>query len=252
MFLFRVNNTRMVFFFHIYKKPRKLPLGCMTYTARINRKEEPDMMFASFLLLAFAVSLDSFSVGFTYGLRKLKIPFKAILIIAFCSGAVMYMAMMIGTLLAKFLPVVVTERLGAVILMGIGAWVLYQFFRPEKEQDLVFSEKTLINLELKSLGIVIHILRKPTSADIDKSGIITGIEAFLLGFALSIDAFGAGIGAAALGFSPVPMSITVGIMSSLFVFCGIQAGRFLSKWNWMDKLTFLPGILLIMIGIWKL
>ena len=55
----------------------------MTYTARINRKEEPDMMFASFLLLAFAVSLDSFSVGFTYGLRKLKIPFKAILIIAF-------------------------------------------------------------------------------------------------------------------------------------------------------------------------
>ena len=230
MFLFRVNNTRMVFFFHIYKKPRKLPLGCMTYTARINRKEEPDMMFASFLLLAFAVSLDSFSVGFTYGLRKLKIPFKAILIIAFCSGAVMYIAMMIGTLLAKFLPVVVTERLGAVILMGIGAWVLYQFFRPEKEQDLVFSEKTLINLELKSLGIVIHILRKPTSADIDKSGIITGIEAFLLG----------------------PMSITVGIMSSLFVFCGIQAGRFLSKWNWMDKLTFLPGILLIMIGIWKL
>ncbi|MDI5788515.1 hypothetical protein PO124_09275 [Bacillus licheniformis] len=53
---------------------------------------------------------------------------------------------------------------------------------------------------MKSLGIVIHILRKPTSADIDKSGIITGIEAFLLGFALSIDAFGAGIGAAALGF----------------------------------------------------
>ncbi|MDI5788516.1 hypothetical protein PO124_09280 [Bacillus licheniformis] len=29
--------------------------------------------------------------------------------------------------MAKFLPVVVTERLGAVILMGIGAWVLYQF-----------------------------------------------------------------------------------------------------------------------------
>ena len=58
----------------------------------------------------------------------------------------MYIAMMIGTLLAKFLPVVVTERLGAVILMGIGAWVLYQFFRPEKEQDLVFSEKRSLTL----------------------------------------------------------------------------------------------------------
>ncbi|MCZ0067014.1 sporulation membrane protein YtaF [Bacillus sonorensis] len=218
----------------------------------MNRKEEPDMMFASFLLLAFAVSLDSFSVGFTYGLRKLKIPFKAIVIIAFCSGIVMLLAMMIGSLLARFFPVALTERLGAVILMGIGAWVLYQFFRPEKEQEMALSEKTLINLELKSLGIVIHILRTPTSADIDKSGIITGIEAFLLGFALSIDAFGAGIGAAALGFSPVPMSLTVALMSSLFVFLGIQSGRFLSRWNWMDKLTFLPGILLIMIGIWKL
>ncbi|MFN2747676.1 MULTISPECIES: sporulation membrane protein YtaF [Bacillus] len=210
------------------------------------------MIFASFLLLAFAVSLDSFSVGLTYGLRKLKIPFKAILIIAFCSGAVMLTAMMIGSLLEKFLPVVVTERLGAVILMGIGAWVLYQFFRPEKEQEVAISKKTLLNLELKSLGIVIHILRTPTSADIDKSGIITGMEAVLLGFALSIDAFGAGIGAAALGFSPVPMSITVAVMSSLFVFFGMKSGRFLSKWNWMDKLTFLPGILLIMIGIWKL
>ena len=41
------------------------------------------------------------------------------------------------------------------------------------------------------------------SADIDKSGVINGIEAVLLGFALSIDAFGAGIGAAILGFSPI-------------------------------------------------
>ncbi|MEH6973859.1 MULTISPECIES: sporulation membrane protein YtaF [Bacillus] len=219
---------------------------------RINRKEEPDMMFASFLLLAIAVSLDSFSVGFTYGLRKLKIPFKAILIIACCSGAVMLVSMMIGTLLMKLFPVVLTERLGAIILMGIGAWVLYQFFRPEKDQEHSLSEKTLVNLELKSLGIVIHILRTPTSADIDKSGIITGIEAFLLGFALSIDAFGAGIGAAALGFPPAPMSVTVSVMSSLFVFMGIQAGRFLSRWNWMNKLTFLPGIMLILIGIWKL
>ncbi|MDA7027190.1 sporulation membrane protein YtaF [Bacillus sp. CLL-7-23] len=210
------------------------------------------MMFASFLLLAFAVSLDSFSVGFTYGLRKLKIPFKAILIIACCSGTVMVLAMMIGSFLSKMFPVIVTERLGAVILMGIGVWVLYQFFRPEKEQDISISEKTLINLELKSLGIVIQILRTPMSADIDKSGKINGIEAVLLGFALSIDAFGAGIGAATLGFAPVPMSLTVAIMSSLFVFMGIHAGRFLSRWNWMNKLTFLPGILLIMIGIWKL
>ncbi|MCY8514410.1 sporulation membrane protein YtaF [Bacillus atrophaeus] len=210
------------------------------------------MQMVSLLLVALAVSLDSFSVGFTYGLRKMRIPFKAIIVIACCSGAVMFLSMLIGGFLTKFFPVYVTEKLGGLILVGIGAWVLYQFFRPTKEQDYLLHEKTLLNLEVKSLGIVIHILRKPTSADIDRSGTINGIEALLLGFALSIDAFGAGIGAAILGFSPITLSFAVAIMSSLFVSIGIYAGHVLSKWSWIDKMAFLPGLLLITIGLWKL
>ncbi|MBT2623892.1 sporulation membrane protein YtaF [Bacillus sp. ISL-32] len=210
------------------------------------------MQMVSLLLVALAVSLDSFSVGFTYGLRKMKIPLKAIIVIACCSGAVMFLSMLIGGFLTKFFPVYVTEKLGGLILVGIGAWVLYQFFRPTKEQDYLLHKKTLLNLEVKSLGIVIHILRKPTSADIDRSGTINGIEALLLGFALSIDAFGAGIGAAILGFSPITLSFAVAIMSSLFVSIGIYAGHVLSKWSWIDKMAFLPGLLLITIGLWKL
>ena len=38
------------------------------------------MITFSLLILAFAVSLDSFSVGLTYGLRKVKIPLKSILL----------------------------------------------------------------------------------------------------------------------------------------------------------------------------
>lgn len=93
-----------------------------------------------------------------------------------------------------------TDKLGGGILIAIGLWVLYQFYKPAKERDLLLHEKTLLNVEVQSLGLVIHILRKPTSADIDRSGTINGMEAVLLGIALSIDAFGAGIGAAILGF----------------------------------------------------
>ncbi|PNB63295.1 sporulation membrane protein YtaF, partial [Pseudomonas sp. GW456-E7] len=146
-----------------------------------------------------------------------------------------FISMLIGSFLTKFFPVYVTEKLGGLILVGIGVWVLYQFFKPAKDKEYLLHEKTLLNLEVRSLGIVIHILRKPMSADIDKSGVINGIEAVLLGFALSIDAFGAGIGAAILGFSPIVMSIAVAIMSSLFVSIGINAGHFLSKWKWIDK-----------------
>ncbi|MGM0916668.1 MAG: sporulation membrane protein YtaF [Bacillota bacterium] len=210
------------------------------------------MISISLLFLAIAVSIDSFSVGFTYGLRKMRIPFKAIVIIACCSGIVLLISMLIGSLLTAFLPVSVTDKLGGGILIAIGLWVLYQFYKPAKERDLLLHEKTLLNVEVQSLGLVIHILRKPTSADIDRSGTINGMEAVLLGIALSIDAFGAGIGAAILGFSPIVMSITVAVMSSLFVCIGLRAGHYLANWRWINKLACLPGILLILIGVWKL
>ena len=41
---------------------------------------------ASILLLALAVSLDSCGVGMTYGMRKVSIPVRSILIIAGCSA----------------------------------------------------------------------------------------------------------------------------------------------------------------------
>ncbi|MED3622709.1 sporulation membrane protein YtaF [Neobacillus thermocopriae] len=204
----------------------------------------------SLLILAFALSLDSFSVGFTYGLRKMAIPLKSILIIATCSAISLMIAVSIGHGLEKILSPSITAKLGGFILIGLGAWVLYQFFRPEREP--IDMEKMIVNFEIRSLGLVINILRKPMSADFDKSGTITGIEAFMLGFALSIDSFGAGIGAAMLGFSPLKLAVTVAVMSSLFVLLGIKSGALFHKIDWIQKFAILPGILLIIIGIWKI
>lgn len=206
----------------------------------------------SLFLLAFALSLDSFSVGFTYGLRKMVLPIKSVLIIASCSAISLMIAVSIGHGLEKILSPHITASLGGIILMVLGAGVLYQFFRPEKEKDLLKHEKIIVNFEIRSLGIVINILKKPMSADFDQSGTITGIEAIMLGFALSLDAFGAGIGAAMLGFPPLFLALTVAIMSSLFVLFGIKSGSFFNQFVWIQKFTFLPGVLLILIGIWKI
>ncbi|MFJ7727188.1 sporulation membrane protein YtaF [Neobacillus sp. NPDC097160] len=206
----------------------------------------------SLLVLAFALSLDSFSVGFTYGLRQMVMPIKSVLIIATCSAVSLMLAVSIGHGLEKVLSPRITSSLGGFILIALGAWVLFQFFRPEKEKEILKHEKTIVNFEIRSLGLAINILKKPMSADFDQSGTITGIEAFMLGFALSIDSFGAGIGAAMLGFSPIYLALTVAIMSSLFVLLGIKSGTFFHKFEWIQKFTFLPGILLIIIGIWKI
>jgi putative sporulation protein YtaF len=221
------------------------------------RKElNPMAHLLSLALLALAVSLDSFSVGFTYGLRKMQIPFKSIIIIACCSAATLMIAMFLGHVIGQFLTPVFSEKIGGIILIALGGWVIYQFFHSEKEKekqkDELPHEKVIVNFEIKSLGIVINILRKPMEADFDKSGTITGVEAFMLGLALSLDSFGAGIGAAMLGFSPYLLAVSVALLSSGLVFLGIRLGSAVSQKSWLQRFTFLPGIVLIIIGLWKM
>ncbi|MCP3741311.1 sporulation membrane protein YtaF [Rossellomorea sp. BNER] len=202
----------------------------------------------SLLLLALAVSLDSFSTGLTYGLRKMGMPLKSICIISICSAGSLLLAMLLGQAIESFLSPTVADRIGGVILVGLGAFVLYQFFRPEK--DVVPNdEKVLFNFEIKSIGLVINILKRPLAADFDRSGTITGIEAFMLGVALSLDAFGAGIGAALLGYSPLLLAVAVMIMSFLFIYGGLKIGKVCSHLKWIQRVSFLPGILLILIGV---
>jgi len=206
------------------------------------------------LLLALAVSIDSFSVGFTYGLRKIRIPFKSIAVISLCSACTLTVGMIIGHVIESILSPEMAESIGGIILIILGAWVLVQFFRTEKasSQPIIPHEKTIIDFEIKSLGIVIQILRKPMSADFDQSGTITGVEAYMLGLALSLDAFGAGIGAAMLDFSPTILATTVAIMSLLFIGIGLRLGKHFSENSWLQRFSFIPGVLLIIIGIWKI
>ncbi|VEF47350.1 sporulation protein YtaF [Bacillus freudenreichii] len=205
----------------------------------------------SLLLLAIAISLDSFGAGLAYGLRNIKIPLKSIMIIAFCTALSLGTAMFFGQLIQGFLSPAAANRIGGVILVAIGGWVILQFFRSEKEQA-VHQEKLEFNWEIKSLGIVIHILKKPTRADFDSSGTVTGVEAFMLGTALSLDAFGVGIGAAMLGFSPIILSGAAAVMGGLFLAGGIAFGGLFAHMRAIQKFTFFPGVLLIVIGLLKM
>lgn len=220
------------------------------------------IQFASLLVLAFAVSLDSFGVGITYGMRKVMIPIRSILIIAFCSGFMIIIAMGIGQGINYFLSPRFAEMLGGGILISIGVWALYNIARTKeslqpvkKREEIIVKEKDqkrVWTLEIKKVGIVIQILRTPMVADIDRSGTISGIEAFVLGIALALDAFGAGIGAALIGYSPWYTAILIATMSSFFVFLGMKFGSIFSHASWMAKVSYLPGIILISFGVIKM
>ncbi|MFB9330123.1 MntP/YtaF family protein [Paenibacillus aurantiacus] len=231
---------------------------------------------ASLLLLAFAVSLDGLGVGVTYGLRRIRIPVFSVVIISLCSGFVVWLSMQIGTVLAGYLSPDFASWTGAALLVLIGAWALVQHFRRGKEDEEDAGEaadfrtavnqgqdgappasdweatKTIVILELKRLGLVIQILRKPQIADVDRSGIISASEAVLLGFALSLDSFGAGLGAAMVGFPPVLTALIICTASGLFLLGGMQLGFRFAGMRGMQALSVLPGLMLIAMGIMKL
>lgn len=217
-------------------------------------------------LLAFAVSLDSFGVGITYGLRQVKIPLLSIVIISALSGVVIGISMQVGVLLAHFVSPAIASVVGAIILIVMGMWSLIQIL-VQKEKDQVLEpvkakkiekspqlpmERQVFSLEIRKFGLVIQILRTPSSADVDKSGSISGYEAMWLGIALSLDAFGAGLGAALLGFSPLSTSLVIALFSGTFLVMGMNAGfRFATK-SWTRHMTALPALMLIVMGIMKL
>ncbi|MFS1511841.1 sporulation membrane protein YtaF [Chengkuizengella sp. SCS-71B] len=213
----------------------------------------------SMFILALAVSLDSFGVGIMYGLRKIKIPLISIIIIAICSGAIIFISMQMGVLLLKFLPPVLAKIIGSFILVSIGVWAIIQMKIQRKNDDerepvAVISDekKTIVHIELKRIGLVIEILKKPVKADVDRSGVISASEAAFLGIALSLDAFGAGIGAALIGFSPMLTSIVIAFSSGCFILLGLRTGYIFSETRWIRRLTMLPGIILIVMGLMKL
>jgi putative sporulation protein YtaF len=214
------------------------------------------LQYLSLLALAFAVSLDGFGVGISYGLRRIKIPFLSILIITSCSASVILFSMLLGNWVSSYINLKYANLFGAWILIGVGAWAIFNLKQnKETEQpDSDMSAKNVepqpvLNIEIKKLGLVIHILKTPTVADMDKSGTITGGEATLLGMALSLDAFGAGIGAALMGYSPILTAFMVSVLSTCFILLGLRLGFVYSNIQWLKRISFIPGVILIIFGI---
>ncbi|MFZ3578407.1 sporulation membrane protein YtaF [Virgibacillus sp. DJP39] len=199
-------------------------------------------------LLVIAVSLDGFGVGITYGLRKIRVPALALTIIMLCSGIIVLISMTIGTYLSKFVDPEIAEGFGGSILIAIGFYCLVNAAR-SKISDRTFKKNQNKLLEASNIEKYKSVLSKPQHADLDQSGSISGVEALLLGSALALDAFGAGIGAAMLGYSPVITASLIGVMSGLFVYCGINAGILIANNTSINRITLLPPLFLIALGI---
>lgn len=206
------------------------------------------MIYTGMLLLVIAVSLDGFSVGITYGMRKIKVPLLSLLVIMFCSGMIVYLSMEVGDFLRSFISPQGASMLGGGILIFLGFFSLISMFCSRETEAAENKEQLSSNVKLENVRTV---LSRPKEADLDKSGIISLNESILLGFALALDAFGAGIGAAMLGYSPFTTALLTACMSGLFLYSGIMFGSYLWKIPALQRLSFLPSVFLIALGCWN-
>lgn len=191
------------------------------------------------LLIVTAISLDSLLIAFAYGLKRLALPFTETVKIALTVGIVFGMSMIMGNALTSFISVDSAEILGGAVLAAVGIFLLLSVWveKSKKKQDMPF---------------IIQILKKPLKADLDKSWSINGMEAILIGMALSLDSIGAGIGVSILGISPVLATIVVILITAVFLMTGVQLGRTFANIKGIEKVSFLPGCLLLIIGLWKI
>lgn len=209
------------------------------------------LFYMGLFLLVIAVSLDGFGVGVTYGMRQIRVPLFPLVIIMLCSGIIVLVSMTVGTYLTTFISPAIAGSLGGIILIAIGLFCLINVIRAKINEQAFLRDQNEI-MEANKIGKYRSVLTKPQHADLDQSGSISAAEALLLGSALALDAFGAGIGAAMLGYSPFVTAILIALMSGFFVYSGIHAGIFLAKNRAMQKMTFLPPLLLIALGIFNI
>lgn len=214
------------------------------------------------LLMAVALSLDGLGVGLAYGLRRIRLPLSSLIVIALCTVFAMGISMLFGSWVTLWLRFILARSLGASILLALGIFQLARAIWNRKQETFpqavpaiavvhpINVPKPVFKVQLNFLGLVIQVLRTPHIADVDGSGGISLRESLLLGSALAMDAFASGIGAAMAGMTLSVIGI-VALTQIIMLRLGQKmAGKIPD--NWTAKAEYLPGAVLILIGLGKL
>ena len=202
-------------------------------------------------LLALSLNLDSLSIGVSYGLKKIEIPFPALFIIVLMSISSIGLSWYLGSIIFSFISIYFAKIICSVLLITLGVTLFIQakaniYYQDNKE------EVTIKRLKIKSLNIIIDIIREPLYGDIDNSGKIDIKEAVYIGATLSLDALTIGLSLAAYEINIFSFIITSGILNITFIVIGQLIGRYLGKLASENKLKLMSSAIIIILGLTKL
>jgi putative sporulation protein YtaF len=205
------------------------------------------------LLLGFAVSIDGFIAGISYGLKKIFISTTSLLIMGLtttiCVGLAMGIAHILGTMINTKIAIIV----GALLLTAMGLFSLLQeYFTAKVQSEPANTVISSPNLTFSIGRLVIKVMAKPETADVDHSQFISPLEAILLGLALGIDNMIAIFAAALVTPLPLYTPVSMGCIQILVITFGIYVSKHFVTDQFKKKAPYLPGFILILLGLIRL
>lgn len=182
-----------------------------------------DQMLLNIIVISISLSIDALGIGVSYKLKGVTIPNGAKIIIGIVSSLIMWVAVLLGETVNRYLPENVCKIFGVSILVLMGVAII---------RNSIFGSSEAVY-------------------DRDKSLKIEGMEAILLGIALSADSISAGIAVATLGLGSIFIPLGVGLMQMFFLYLGdfvVSKSRMLQNMN-SKVCGFFSGSLLILIAL---
>ena len=177
-------------------------------------------MIFNCILLALSVSIDSLSIGISYGIKKTKINSMSNIILFAISFCITCGSIFLGYYISALFSPTASTILGSSFLVILGIYNIYK----------------TINAPL-------------TDYDIDHSNNIDTKEALFLGLALSIDSACVGIGSGIIGFNDIILPFFVAV----FLNCGNLVANNIAKYiNVSERaLAIFSSIILILVGVFR-
>jgi putative sporulation protein YtaF len=193
------------------------------------------------LLIGIASNLDNAGVGIAYGVRGIRISKSANSMIAIISMLMTFVSGITGAWLSMYISSFASHLIGAIVIVSVGIYVLYQPFRKRKAVESHANH-----------NLIQRILEQPEEADLDHSKTISFKESIILGSALGINALAGGFDAGVTHLHVIGTSVAVGIFSFVVISLTDHIGRKYIAVKYDQFATILSGVLLILIGIYQI
>lgn len=205
------------------------------------------------ILFAVSLSLDAVAVGFSYGVKKIRIPAGSLLALFVVSVLMSGAGSLLGAAVSSLLSPQAARWISFLLLLGLGVWMLIDSLRGarEKEEKKAPPKERTFEFMLKSIGLSVKIIKHPVDCDFDRSATIDLGEACYLAFLLSIDAVCSCASLSVGGSGCTVMPALVGLFQTGFLFAGDLAGKYFSKMKFLSAkaVTLLPGTILIVVAL---